>query len=791
GGATWNKITPSNISSEIGRISVDVFDAASEVLYATVEAKSKEDRGLYRSTDAGSNWERINGKEFGVNVRPFYFARTLIDPKNDSILYKVGLNLVVSKDQGRTFRAVGSGVHSDIHAVWVNPNNTEHVVIGTDGGVFVSFDRAYNFYMLKNLPVSQFYHVAVDDQTPYNVYGGLQDNGSWVGPSQSANGIENRDWVNVGGGDGFWVLPYPKDPNIIFCEYQGGNLMRHDRRTGQNKQVKPYTEPGQPKLRFNWNSPMHISATNPDRFYYGSQFLHVSYDKGDSWQTISPDLTTNDPQRQRQAQSGGVTIDNSSAENNTTIFTIAESPKDEKLIWVGTDDGNLQVSENGGGNWVNVVGNIPNLPKNTWCSKVEPSSFERNTIYATFDGHRAGDKKPYIYKSTDLGKTWVSLVTEDLKGFVHVIKEDLVNPNLLFAGTEFGLFISVDGGQNWAQFTNNMPTVPVNDVVIHPRENALLMATHGRGIVVVDDISALRQVTTEVLEKPIHIFEMPPVVLRGNASFQEYGGGGEFVGENPKEVALITYYLKKRHTFGDLDVEVYNEKGELLKKMPGGKSAGINMVEWATRLKGAKAAPTNNTQAIGGSIAGVSLPEGKYTVKIKKDEEIFTGTIELVADPNSVHSADDRRVQSEAAMQLYNMTEQVAYLYNTADDIQKQAEKAAEAGGKAAKDLNALAKTLKDYKNSLVDAEGDGYIDTKERIREEISELYGAINGYAGKPSQSQLDKLAGLAQDLGVKQNEFEKIKNGDLAKVNTKLSGDGGTALKVQTFEEFKAKE
>ncbi|HYC84970.1 MAG TPA: hypothetical protein VEB86_07100, partial [Chryseosolibacter sp.] len=474
GGKTWNKIHNGLPAKTLGRIGIAVAPSNPNVVYASIEAEgnasktSNENKGLYKSTDAGASWKKVNS-DFNNTVRPFYFSRIVVDPTADSVLIKCAFVPIISNDGGNKFRMIGSGVHSDIHAAWIDPNNPKHILLGTDGGVYESLDGAYSFKMWMNLPVGQFYHVAVDNERPFNVYGGLQDNGSWFGPSQKSGGITNSDWKNTFGGDGFWSHPHPTDPNTVYAEYQGGHIVRYNKKTGVSKDIRPYPEKGGPKLRFNWNTPIVQSPSKPDRIYTGSQFLYMSDDRGDTWKRISPDLTSNDPNRQRQTATGGISIDNSSAENNTTIYAIGESPKDANVIWAGTDDGYLQVTENQGGTWTNVTKNIPGLPPGNWCSVIEPGHYDRNTAYVSFDNHRNGDMKPYIYKTTDLGKTWTSITTPEIEGHVFVIREDLKNPNLLFAGTEFGLFITVDGGKKWTRFENNLPKVAVHDLVIHPR----------------------------------------------------------------------------------------------------------------------------------------------------------------------------------------------------------------------------------------------------------------------------------------------------------------------------------
>jgi len=500
GGKTWKKLTKGLPEGELGRIAIAVAPSRPSVVYAVVEAKKT---ALYRSDDLGESWARVN-VSFNVSARPFYFSHLVVDPKDHNRVYKPGFSLSVSNDGGQAFTSPftgegGGAVHSDHHALWINPNNPFQLLLGTDGGVYASYDKGNTWRHLNNLPLSQFYHVSYDMAQPYNVYGGLQDNGSWSGPSQSPNGINNRDWENVGFGDGFYVFADPADKDIVYCEFQGGNILRRHKSTGETKEIKPYPKEGEPKFRFNWNTPIALSPSNPNVMYIGAQFLFRTTNKGESWERISGDLTTNDPAKQKQEESGGLTIDNSTAENHCTIFTICESPKDEKVIWAGTDDGNLQVTQDGGKTWTNVVRNIPGLPANTWCSSVEASRHDRATAYVTFDGHQTDDMKTYVYKTTDGGKTWKAIATEAIKGYAHVIREDLANPNLLFVGTEFGLFVSVDGGEQWAQFTGNLPNVSVRDIAIHRRESDLILATHGRGIMIIDDMTPLRQITPQVL----------------------------------------------------------------------------------------------------------------------------------------------------------------------------------------------------------------------------------------------------------------------------------------------------
>ena len=449
-GKTWNKIHNGFPKGALGRIAIAIAPNNSNILYSVLETGEKATNGLWKSSNAGESWEHLNN-DFGLTVRPFYFSRITVDPKNSDVIIKGGLNGSISRDGGKTFKSLGN-MHSDIHDVVFDINNSDVLYSGTDGGMYRSWNGGTTFEIVENLPLSQFYHISVDNETPYNVYGGLQDNGSWYGPSSSPGGVNARDWNSVGYGDGFRVLKHPTK-NIVYSEMQGAeNVWRYDIDKNRTRTVQPMKRKGDPDLRFNWNAPMAVSSHVPDRFYMGSQFVHKSDDMGESWDIISPDLTTNDPSKQDQSKSGGLSVDNSGAENHTTIFTIAESPLDENILWVGTDDGNVQVTKDGGKNWINVTSNLKGIPENTWVYHIEASVHGKGTAYAVFEGHTSGDLKPYTLKTTDYGETWENIISGDVIGFVRNIQEDYVSENLLFLGTEFGLFVTIDGGKNWSKF---------------------------------------------------------------------------------------------------------------------------------------------------------------------------------------------------------------------------------------------------------------------------------------------------------------------------------------------------
>jgi photosystem II stability/assembly factor-like uncharacterized protein len=752
GGATWRKVTKGLPSGELGRIGLAISPARPSVVYAVVESK---DTAIFRSDDLGESWTETNSSG-NIQARPFYFARVVADPVDVDRVYKPGFFLTVSVDGGKTFQSatggiLGMSVHPDHHALWVNPKDPRELLLGTDGGVYISPDRGGHWRFVTALPVSQYYHVSVDDAFPYNVYGGLQDNGTWYGPSTVPGGIYSRNWKVIGYGDGFWAFVDPTDPDIVYVEYQGGHLMRTRKSTGETKEIPPYPKAGEPKLRFNWNTPIHLSKARPGVIYYGSQFLHRSTDRGDSWERISPDLTTNDPAKERQEESGGLTIDNSTAENHCTIFAIGESPKNPDVIWVGTDDGNLQVTRDGGRSWTNVAKNVPGVPAGTWVSSVEPGHFDEGTAYVTFDGHMTGDMSPHVFRTTDFGAAWTPLATADLSGFAHVVKEDLVDRNLLFVGTEFGLFVSVDGGKAWARFTGGLPQTPVRDLVVHPGEGDLVVATHGRGLYVIDDLTPLRNLTPEVLGSAVTLLPSRPAVLTIPTGEQRFDGDGDFEGRALPEAAMITYYQKKRHIFGDLTLEVFDKGGRKVSTLTGSVRRGLTRVEWPMRLKPPKVPPATSLVEQPYAFVGPRLPEGTYTVKLTKGKTVVTGEVTLVADPRSKHSAADRKLQQETALKLYGMLANLTFQVDRILDLEKQMASAAAKlppRSTGRNKLETFGAGLEKIRATLV-ATRPGQLTGEEQIRERIGTLYGGVNGYDGRPTASQLDRMAALEKEL------------------------------------------
>jgi photosystem II stability/assembly factor-like uncharacterized protein len=766
GGLSWKRIDKQFSEGELGRICIALCASEPNKIYAIAESKKT---ALFVSSDGGENWKK-NSTTSNVTARPFYFSTIVVDPNDPKRVYRPAFSLSISDDGGESFAEAsfeGGWVHSDHHALWINPKNSNQMYLGTDGGVYMSLNRGNDWMFLANLPVSQFYHVTTDNQKPYNVYGGLQDNGSWMGPSERGGGIHNKDWINVGGGDGFAVVADALDNNIIYSESQGGNISRLNRKTGETKAIQPQQGKDEPKLRFNWNTPIVQSPNNPGVIYTGSQFLYRTNNKGDTWEKISSDLTTNDISKQKQEESGGLSIENTSAENHCTIYTIEESPLNADVIWVGTDDGNVQITEDGGNNWKNVAGNITGLPKNTWCSSIDPGNFDINTAYATFDGHRSGDKNMYVYKTTNTGKTWKQLSTNGVKGYVHKIREDCLNKNLLFLGTEYGLYISIDGGQNWAQFTNKVPNVPVMDMVINKVTNSLVLATHGRGVIILDDLTPIRNINQQILDSDFEFLPARNYFIDGseNLSFSAFpSNAGEFNGPNPSGDFHIIYYLKERMSTGELKIEIYNKENKLLNTIEASKRKGINIEYWNMRLKPPKVATGSRFEVSG--FIGPLVPEGEYKIKLIKGENSKTLTVNLTYNPNSPYTSGEREEQQSTVMKLFNMQEDLALIAerlknrfdsikinikNVTDDTEK------EKLTKYSERLDSLSKTLAATKEG-------GFITGEVKLRENIGQLYTSVISFNGKPSDSQLERLVKLEYELEqVKKraDELLRIKN------------------------------
>ena len=764
GGQSWKKIHNGFPKGNLGRLAISVAPSKPNILYTVIEAEKDSEKGLYRSENYGESWSQLNN-DFEITVRPFYFSKIVVDPRDPDVVVKAGLYGSISRDGGKTFKNLGN-MHADIHDILFDNYDSDRMYFGTDGGVYRTWNGGVTCEITENLPLSQFYHISVDDSDPYNVYGGLQDNGSWYGPSSAIGGVRARHWKSIGPGDGFRVLKHPKK-NIIYSEMQGAeNVWRFDVDKNLIKTIQPLPEKGYPKLRFNWNTPMEISSFYPDRFYIGSQFLHKSEDMGDTWQIISPDLTTNDPTKQLQEDSGGLSADNSGAENHTTIFTVDESPLDPNIIWIGTDDGNIQLSRNGGKKWKDVTPKNKNLPKNTWVYHIESSHHNPGVAYAVFDGHTSGDMTPYAYKTNDYGKTWKNIIDKnEVTGFVRNIQEDYVNPNLLFLGTELGLYITVDGGSKWTRYTNNMPPVAVHFIDLQKKTNDLVLGTHGRGVIIIDDISPLREIDLNTLNKKLHFFESKKTVMIDKSDFiGSFGGETRFVGESSSSSAKIKYLLPKRHTFGKMTLEIKDFQGKFITSLSPGKSKGINIVDWGFTIRQPKVAKGKTLSR--GGFTSPRVKEGIYSVIIKKGKDVFENKIELKYDSITGLSKVEREKKHAITMKLYDMTQELAYLVYKLDIIISQLPLKSK-----------VLKSLQELKETLVITKGDNYVGSVEsQLREKMADLYSKVAESWDVPSNSELKNYEIIKKRFEEAKMSFKKLKS----KVKIK-------DFKIDSYEKF----
>lgn len=609
-GKSWKKVTKGMPEGMLGRVGLSYFRKDSKVMVATMEASTPAEGqepgqwrrtptgGTFRSTDGGESWSRVNT----LNPRPFYFSMPRQDPNEVDRIYVWGVSAHLSTDGGKTFRAmpINDRVHVDYHACWINPNDSNHIIVGNDGGVYQSRDKGVRWEHLNTMDIGQFYAIGFDFRKPYYVYGGLQDNNSWGGPTQSrlAGGVFFNQWTTVTGGDGFYTLVDPNDWSTVYSESQGGALIRRDMKTGASRGIQPRPNSTIPpaatgeRYRFNWQSPLVISPHNSKVLYFGGNKVFKSPNRGDSWLVVSPDLTTDNKDKQRPGF-GSTSPENTGAEMHCTVVALSESPVVPGYLWAGTDDGRLQVTTDDGKTWSDVYSNIPDLPKGAWCSRVVASAYDRNRAFATFDNHRSNDFGVYVYMTEDLGKTWKKITNGiGANEPVHVVREGTRNSNLLVLGTEAGLYVSVDRGANWTRFrSNEFPTVPVHDLAIHPRELDLIIGTHGRSLWTLN-VAPLEEMTPENMAKDVHLTTPQGVLLLGGDMGATGDGDRLWVARNSQPATDIAYYLKSPVS-GDVKVEIQDAAGARVQELNGTNKAGLNVVRYNAR--GARVRPGDFT----------------------------------------------------------------------------------------------------------------------------------------------------------------------------------------------------
>jgi photosystem II stability/assembly factor-like uncharacterized protein len=848
GGETWDRLSGKGIErglpkGDMDRIGVAVAPSNPDIVYVISETKSEGE--LWRSDDAGATWRTVS-RDPNINFRPFYYADIRVDPKNPNKLFALSGALYLSEDGGTTFRTIARDVHGDHQAMWIDPLNPNRVLSGSDGGWQVSYDGSKTFEVVNTFPFTQFYHINYDMQRPYMTCGGLQDNGNWCGPSQalSTQGNRKADWYTVSGGDGFFTVPVMDKPWLIYSDAQGGMLNITDTRTGTQKTIYPYPNRVgsvgdamiSHKYRFNWNSPIALSPQNPKVVYFGGNVLFKSTDYGMSWTPISGDLSTNDPAKQ-QSSGGPIVVDNTAAEFHCTILTIAPSPLDSNVIWVGTDDGNVQVTRDGGKTWTSVFKNVPGLKPNAWIPTVEASHFDAGTAYVAADHHQDDDYTPYAYVTTDFGKTWTR-ITGDLPAkaaWVHVVREDPKNRNLLYLGAEMGAWASWDRGAHWTSLRGDLPVVQVRDIQIHPRDNDLLLATHGRGLYILDDITALQQLES-AKATDVTLFDIRPAVRWSMWSRDGNLGQKSWRGENPLPGALITYYLKDQPP-GEVNLTITDKDGKVVRRMRRVMDeAGVNRVAWDLRYDAPPGGPAGGAAraAAAGAAAGTpadtslealrarrraasegaaegpnednpfagpqapSVLPGTYTVALSVGGREYKKPVQVELDPRSDMTPAQVIAQHDAAIQLRDLTLRVNQVVATTDDmvrqltaLQDQLRRSSRGGADGGRDgaaatgpadstrrvladVDSTLRDLRHFRDSVLarPLQGLGYRQYP-RLREEVQTVSGMVWRPFMPPTAGEMLRLGELKTETDGAQARLDAIIAGRVTRINQALAG------------------
>lgn len=683
GGTTWKKINAENglPSGELGRIGIAIAPSNPNRIYAKIEAQKN---ALYRSDDGGLLWEQINDNPKFTNNRPFYFQDLAVDTEDQERVYNIYQPLSVSYDGGKTFDTTPmipadetKGIHADFHALWINPNDPQHFIIGGDGGLGITFDHGKSWYFPESIPVAQFYQINVDYDTPFNVYGGMQDNGNWSGPAYTwkRGGIRTLYWQYLVGGDGFYIAPDIENSRFGFGTSQNGDIYRYDKLTGYYQSISPQAPNKNTPLRFNWNAGFAKDPFDSNGVYYGSQYVHKSIDKGANWKIISPDLTTNNTEYQK-GDYGGLTLDISGAENYTSILAIAPSHLDKEIIWVGTDDGQVQLTRDGGQTWSNLTENINELPKEAWIARIHASRYDKKTAWLVVNNYRKGDFKPYLFKTSDYGKTWSSMVNENnVKGYTLSFIQDPVEKELLFLGTENGLWVSTNEGLDWTQFKNGFPSVSTMDLVIQEKESALVVGTFGRAIWVLDDLLSLREIVSNPPKQKLTALPLNEVVQVKGLFIAPPGNiwsgfHTTFEGENRvfQKVSIPFYLNEETNALDSVSAVIKNSEGkEINTVFTKNIKPGLNYITWKLDEKNS----TLPGSWINEESRGIPVLPGNYVAEIEYKNELKTTLIKIVPDPRfELDSQVDEALYS-FQKQVDVQVERLTLLYKELENYEK------------------------------------------------------------------------------------------------------------------------
>ncbi len=756
GGDNWKQITEKDgiASGELGRIGLAIAPSDPNTIYALIESKKN---ALYKSTDGGTKWSKVSDKNIGN--RPFYYADIFVDPTNENRVYNVYSHVDVSEDGGKTFkRFIDAGkIHVDHHALYIHPDNPEFIIDGGDGGLALTRDRGKTWKTSENLPLGQFYHINIDNEIPYYVYGGMQDNGSWRGPSQvwRRGDIRNHYWQRIGYGDGFDAVPDPFDWRYGYSMLQQGRLLRFDSETGELRNIKPVDPEGN-SLRFNWNAGVAIDPFDPNVIYYGAQYVMKTTDKGQSWVKISPDLTTNDPEKQKQAESGGLTLDGSGAENYTTIMAIAPSPLEEGVLWVGTDDGKIQLTRDGGESWQDLTKNLK-IKEGGWVHQVHASRHNKGEAFATINFYRSdNDWTPYLMHTTDYGKSWRNIARADqIYGYALAFERDPEEPKLMFLGTEFGLYVSFDAGTNWQAWTHGLPYLSAMDLKVHPREFDLIIGSYGRAAWILDDIRPLRALAkqgSELLDQPLVAFDAPLAYLAdiGEANGYRSTGDALYAGENKELGALLSFYVKEVRSNDDKKVDsvlvkIKNATGSVVRSFHRDVKKGLNRLTWGLTRNGARYPDEEAPEKWEDPVEGTLVTPGTYSVEFTYDGIVEETVVEVGVNPKITTTIVE--MEEKAAMydqhyeNIRNATAVMDKLRHAKSSMYNIKSLMKEQGLNDAKSDSihkALSKQIDDLMYLVISREMQGFSNNPDLIMEKLGNAAGYLQStlVPANPSQ-------------------------------------------------------
>jgi len=801
GGDNWVKRTekdglPKGI---LGRMGLAIAPSQPNIVYAYVEAK---ENALYKSMDGGEKCKKVATDKTEIGNRPFYYADIFVDPQNENRVYSLYSLVSKSEDGGKNFQVImpywgTKTVHPDYHALWIHPEDPDYMIIGNDGGLNISRDRAKTWRFADNIPLAQFYHISYDMSYPYKVAGGMQDNGSWVGPSQvwKNGGIRNNDWQEVFFGDGFDVLFKPKDSRYVYAMSQGGNVGMVDRETGSSKFIKPVNTKDDTPLRFHWNAAIAQNPFDDCGLYFGSQFVHKSMDCGESWEIISPDLTTNDTTKQKQYESGGLTIDDTRAENHTTILAIAPSPIDEGVIWVGTDDGNLQITKDGGANWTNVGGNL-GVKEGSWIPYIELSKTNAGEAFIIVNDYRRNDWRPMAYHTTDFGASFRRIVDEkQVKGHALSIVQDPVEENLLWLGTDYGLYVSIDKGKNWTQWMNGFPSVSTRDLKIHPREHDLIVGTFGRAAWILDDIRPIREIARtggKVLAQDFKVFEAPDAYQANYRSYDgiRFAANGEYIGDNRNWGAMVTLWVKpmeekseekersevrsqksdkkgnknkdekvdksedtdekkkdnKKKKTDKVKINVINSAGDTIRTYSTKVDTGMNRIYWNMRHDGVRYPSRREAKPDDNMPSGYMVKPGTYKLVFTYGDAKDSTMVNVKFDPRMDASTYDFDAIASTYEEYYDVVKSATEGYSQLQQVKKTiglVDKAlVNAPDSTLKSIKEMGKALKDsikvIEKLYMQPEGlKGIQRTSDNLNSTLFSVSGYLRDMENKPTQA------------------------------------------------------